>query len=382
MRRAARIARALALALGLAAASAAAAADDPAQMARSAAGQLLAAQQSLAAAEGARDRVAALTGVIRGYEAGLMALREGLRRAAIRQAALRRRFDAEGARLSALLGALMTIRSAEVPELLLHPAGPVDTVRAGMILGQVTPALRAEAEALRAELEELAVLRSLQESAASVLQDGLAGVQEARTRLSLAVSNREELPRRFLADPEAVAALIASSETLEGFASGLATLGGDDIDDGPVLASFERARGALPLPVTGRILRRFEEADAAGIRRPGLVIATPARALVTTPWPATIRYRGPLLDYGNVMILEPGGGYLLVLAGLDAVYGEIGEVLAAGAPVGMMGGDEPAVADFLVQENFNAGGDLPETLYMELRQDNRPVDPEPWFTGR
>ena len=96
-----------------------------------------------------------------------------------------------------------------------------------------------------------------------------------------------------------------------------------------------------------RVLRRPDEADAAGVRRPGLTLATRPRALVTAPWPATIRYRGPLLDYGNVMILEPGGGYLLVLAGLDTVYGEVGEVVAAGAPLGLMGGAETATAEFL-----------------------------------
>ena len=55
-------------------------------------------------------------------------------------------------------------------------------------------------------------------------------------------------------------------------------------------------------------------------------------AVVTTPWAATIRYRGPLLDYGNVMIVEPARGYLLVVAGLSEVFGETGDVLAAACP--------------------------------------------------
>ena len=60
--------------------------------------------------------------------------------------------------------------------------------------------------------------------------------------------------------------------------------------------------------------------------------------MVISPWAATIRYTGPLLDYGNVMILEPGGGYLLVLAGLEQVYGTVGDVVARGAALGLMGG--------------------------------------------
>ncbi|MES2541235.1 MAG: peptidoglycan DD-metalloendopeptidase family protein, partial [Pseudomonadota bacterium] len=123
------------------------------------------------------------------------------------------------------------------------------------------------------------------------------------------------------------------------------------------------------------------EADATGVRRPGITLATQPRALVTAPWPATIRYRGPLLDYGNVMILEPGDGYLLVLAGMETLYGEVGEVVAAETPLGLMGGSPGAAADFLAGSPDRSGGRDTETLYMELRQGAAPVDPIPWFTG-
>lgn len=371
--------RALAAAfLSVALAGPAPAQSDPALIARRAASQLEAAQLSLSEADSARDRVVALTEVIRAYEEGLVAMREGLRRAAIRETAIRQQFDAESQRLSRLLGVLQAIEASPGPALLLHPEGPLDTARAGMIVAEVAPALGREAEALRVRLEELAVLRSLQESAAGTLEEGLAGVQDARTHLSQAISERTDLPRRFLSDPEALRELIESAETLEGFASGLAAL--DGATDGPVLPAFSEARRRAPLPVTGRVLRGFETPDAAGIVRPGLVIATPPLALVTTPWPATIRYRGPLLDYGNVMVLEPGKDYLLVLAGLDQVYGEVGEVLPAGAPVGMMGGAPASAEAFLTDDGIGSGGGLSETLYLELRQGAKPVDPVPWFT--
>jgi septal ring factor EnvC (AmiA/AmiB activator) len=117
------------------------------------------------------------------------------------------------------------------------------------------------------------------------------------------------------------------------------------------------------------------------VRRPGLLIATRARALVTAPWPATIRYRGPLLDYGNVMILELGRGYLLILGGLETVYGEVGEVVPSGAALGLMGGPEAMATEFLAstQDGSSAGGS--ETIYVELRQGADPVDPTDWFAG-
>jgi septal ring factor EnvC (AmiA/AmiB activator) len=350
--------------------------EDPAFVAKRAAGQLEAAQNALFLAERSTDRVAALTQTIRAYEEGLKALREGIRRAAIRETALAAKFEAERDQLARLLGVLQAIEGAPAPLLLLHPSGPIGTARSGMIASDVVPALQAEAATLRIELEEMALMRAIQESAEAQLADGLRGVQEARTALSAAMSNRVDLPRRLLDDPDAMSALLSSADTLRAFAAGIQEM---KITGADAPLHIGQARGALPLPVAGTVLRRFQERDAAGIARPGLVIAAEPRALVTTPWPATIRYRGPLLDYGNVMVLEPGDGYLLVLAGLNEVYGETGEVLPQGAPVGLMGGTAPDARLIFTASSEGAGIEKTETLYMELRQGDAPVDPGIWF---
>lgn len=373
-------ARAILLALCLGAGTAGA--ESPAtESALQAAEALRAVIGQLDAAQTKADRVAALTETIRAYEAGLGAMRDGLRRAAIREREIRAEFEARRDHVGRLLGVMSTMEQSEGPLLLLHPAGPVGSARSGMVLSAVTPALQGEAEAMRGALEEISALRLLQQSAAGVLQDGLHSVQEARTALSQAVADRTALPGRYLEDPEDLRQLVQSADTLEGFALGLADL---DTDIGAPLEDFAGARGGLPLPAMGRVLRRFDEADAAGIRRPGLVLATAPAALVTAPWPATIRYRGPLLDYGNVMIVEPAEGYLLVLAGLGTVYGETGDVLPRGAPIGLMGGAEPAAeefgAEFVAAAAEGGGAGRAETLYIELRMNGEPVDPGEWFT--
>lgn len=373
-------ARAILLALCLGAGTAGA--ESPAtESALQAAEALRAVIGQLDAAQTKADRVAALTETIRAYEAGLGAMRDGLRRAAIREREIRAEFEARRDHVGRLLGVMSTMEQSEGPLLLLHPAGPVGSARSGMVLSAVTPALQGEAEAMRAALEEISALRLLQQSAAGVLQDGLHSVQEARTALSQAVADRTALPGRYLEDPEDLRQLVQSADTLEGFALGLADL---DTDIGAPLEDFAGARGSLSLPAMGTVLRRFDEADAAGIRRPGLVLATAPAALVTAPWPATIRYRGPLLDYGNVMIVEPAEGYLLVLAGLGTVYGETGDVLPRGAPIGLMGGAEPAAeefgAEFVAAAAEGGGAGRAETLYIELRMNGEPVDPGEWFT--
>jgi septal ring factor EnvC (AmiA/AmiB activator) len=374
------IARATLLALGLLAGTAAA--ESPAtESALRAADALRAVIGQLDAAQTKADRVAALTETIRAYEKGLGAMRDGLRRAAIREREIRAGFEAKRDHVGRLLGVMSTMEQSEGPLLLLHPAGPVGSARSGMILSSVTPALQGEAEEMRGALEEISTLRTLQQSAAKVLQEGLGSVQDARTALSQAVADRTALPGRYLEDPEDLRQLVQSADTLEGFALGLAGL---DTDIGAPLEDFASAKGSLALPALGTVLRGFDEADAAGIRRPGLVLATAPAALVTAPWPATIRYRGPLLDYGNVMIVEPAEGYLLVLAGLGTVYGETGDVLSRGAPIGLMGGAEPAAeefgADFVAAAAEGGGAGRTETLYIELRMNGEPVDPGEWFT--
>ncbi|EAQ27255.1 murein hydrolase activator EnvC family protein [Roseovarius sp. 217] len=353
------------------------AAQDPAAAARSAAEQLNRAAEALADAEGAQNRVKALTQVIKAYEDGLEAMRDGLRRASVRERALGAELQAREDEIAQLLGVLSTMGNAPVPVLLMHPSGPVGTARAGMILSEVAPALDSQALALRDQVQELSVLRILQQSAADTLQEGLEGVQEARTALSTAMAERTDLPRRFTEDPVRTALLIASTETLEGFASGLSQIAVDEAVGS--LPDITARKGSLPLPAEGIILHRAGEADAAGVVRPGILLATRPRALVTAPSAATVRYRGPLLDYGNVIILEPQAGILLVFAGLDVVYGQAGQVLPDGSPVGLMGGAGTEGDLLLAADAQDTGARRTQTLYIEVRQDNSPVDPLTWF---
>ncbi len=371
------ILRAAALILALTGAALAQDPADPADAARDAANRLTEASRLLDAAEGARNRVKALTETIRAYEDGLAAMREGLRRAAIREDILARDLADKETEIARLLGVLQSMGSNPSPVLLLHPSGPVGTARSGMILSDVTPALEARARVLRADLQEISVLRALQRSAANKLEEGLQEAQTARARLSQAVADRKTLPRRFVEDPVQTALLVASTETLEGFASGLSQIAVDEVAGS--LPDISQRKGSLALPVNGTILLRAGDADAAGISRPGMVIATRPRAIVTTPTAATVRYRGPLLDYGNVIILEPQAGILLVMAGLDVVYGTAGEVLPGGSPVGLMGGPATGNDGLLPLREDGAGTGASETLYIEVREQNEPVDPELWF---
>ncbi|MCX8510000.1 MAG: peptidoglycan DD-metalloendopeptidase family protein [Rhodobacteraceae bacterium] len=347
----------------------------PAKTAEQAAADLRQAIEALKLAESGKDRIAALTATIRAYETGLAALRQALRGAAVRETEISAGFQARRDQLGQILGVMSSMEQNPAPLLMLHPSGPLGTARSGMILASVAPAVQSEADRLKAELTEMRNIRTLQEETAAMLQKGLDAAQAARTALAKAIQDRTDLPRRYLEDPEELRTLVDNADTLDAFATGLARM---ETDISPPRGDFAAGKGSLSLPVLGSLLRKAGAADAAGITRPGLLIASHPAALVTTPWAATIRYRGPLLDYGNVMILEPATGYLLVLAGMGSVYGETGDVLGAGDPVGLMGGAEQAEAQVgAAQEGSGAG--RTETLYIELRQGGEPIDPGPWF---
>ena len=351
---------------------AAAETSDVAQAAATASAALQESVVALQEAEGARDRVAALTATIKAYEAGLAALREALRQAELREQTLTLQFESKRERLAQLLGVLGGLDADQGPLLLLHPGGPLGTARSGMMLADVTPALQREAVALRDDLQELADLRQLQAAAGDTLGGGLQAAQQARAALSQAISDRTDLPKRFAEDPETLITLLESADTLDAFANGLAL-------QESAVQGFAEAKGALAWPVQGMIILAPGETDAKGVTRPGVTLATRPLALVSSPHAATIRYRGPLLDYGNVMILEPGGGYLLILSGMETVYGDVGDVVDAGQAIGLMGGVSAGTADILSGSGDEAGANATETLYLEVRQKAEPVDPIAWF---
>ena len=152
------------------AATALAQSPDPAADARAAADRLARAGEMLSSAKSARNRVKALSETVHAYEDGLQAMREGLRRAAIREQTLSRELQSREDEVAQFLGVLMGIGDTPAPVLLLHPSGPVGTARSAMILADVAPALDARAQDLRDTLEEVSVLRALQQSAANRLQ--------------------------------------------------------------------------------------------------------------------------------------------------------------------------------------------------------------------
>ncbi len=347
------------------------------EQARAALARLDHASVQLAEADGARDRVLALTEAISAHEESLAALREGMRKVAAREAVLSDQLQDQDREVAALLAVLQRLGNGPSPVSMAHSGGPTGSIRAAMLLSDIVPPLNAAAEELRTDLLELERLRDLQESTISQLLAGLSRLQSAREDLNLAIADRVALPKRFVNDPVREAILIASSETMAQFADGLDRIAVEQTAEAPTVLAIQK--GSLPLPVAGQVLYGSGETDAAGVARPGIVVSVLSKAIVTSPVTATVRYTGPLLDYGQVVILEPMKDLLFVLAGLETVYVAAGDVIDAGTPLGLTGGTMGKNAAMQSTDSELTGAELTETLYIEVRQENAPEDPDLWF---
>lgn len=342
------------------------------------------AQQSLDSAwnklersKSAKDRLSALTDAIISFEESLSLARDSLRQISVLEARAQQKLSVEEEAYGELIGVLLSIDKSPIQAELLHPDGPMSTARGGMLIADLLPALEEKVQSLRSDLEAARYLSELQYQVTLDLQVGLVALQETRAALGRAIADRDDLPKRFVEDPAQTATLLAAADTLDIFADGLSLIAKNEVEGS--LPDITTRKGTLPMPVQGKVIRYFNEADAAGIKRPGIVVATSDNALVRTPTAATIRYRGPLLDYGLVSILEPQKDILYILAGLSTVYGDIGEVLPAGSPVGLMGMSEIFDEKNLIETLNESAGLRGETIYIEVRVNKAPENPLTWF---
>jgi septal ring factor EnvC (AmiA/AmiB activator) len=342
------------------------------------------AQQSLDSAwnklersKSAKDRLSALTDAIISFEESLSLARDSLRQISVLEARAQQKLSVEEEAYGELIGVLLSIDKSPIQAELLHPDGPMSTARGGMLIADLLPALEEKVQSLRSDLEAARYLSELQYQVTLDLQVGLVALQETRAALGRAIADRDDLPKRFVEDPAQTAILLAAADTLDIFADGLSLIAKNEAEGS--LPDITTRKGTLPMPVQGKVIRYFNEADAAGIKRPGIVVATSDNALVRTPTAATIRYRGPLLDYGLVSILEPQKDILYILAGLSTVYGDIGEVLPAGSPVGLMGTSEIFDEKNLIETLNESAGLRGETIYIEVRVNKAPENPLTWF---
>ena len=298
--------------------------------------------------------------------------------------------------LAEVLAALQRLGLNPPPALLVTPQDALASVRSSVLLGAVVPAMRIETLALKADMERLVVLSTETKTATAQLTIGLQRQIEDRARLDLLL---EEKRRLGASSTEALAAEAARAKALQGNLASLKALLGtidDKIADvekatnarrialekartldpgtftvGPSV-SFASLKGQLPWPVSGEAVLKFGEKNSGGVTVNGDTIQTRSAAIVTAPADAVVAFAAPFRSYGQLVILDTGSGYKMVIGGLAKLGVNAGQTVLAGEPLGVM----PSNSENAASGNLQVT--LPE-LYVELRKDGQAVNPASWW---
>jgi len=311
-----------------------------------------------------------------------------------------------------VLAALQRIGHRPPPAMLVRPEDALSSVRSAILLGAVVPDLREAANQLAADLQELESLRAEIEAERDRLTADATSLAEERARVQLLVAQRRtdrDRSAAALADEERRAEQLAAKATsLKDLIGGMereieasarakaeaeaaaernrqrAEAEGEDrppprslgnADRMEPAVSFADAKGLLPLPVSGRIARGFGADDDVGGKTLGISMETRPGGQVSSPTDGWVVYAGPFRSYGQLLIINAGDGYHVLLAGMDGIDVQLGQFVLAGEPVATMASRKLASAD---------PADIVSTqpvLYIEFRKDGASIDPAPWWAA-
>jgi murein hydrolase activator len=149
--------------------------------------------------------------------------------------------------------------------------------------------------------------------------------------------------------------------------------------------AFIKAKGLLPLPVEGGITTRFGDKDTLGSIARGLSVMTRPEAQVRSPVDGWVVYAGPFRSYGQLLILDAGDGYHIVMSGMKRMNVQLGQFVLLGEPVGGMGNGAAVLASQNTSPASSQDGIKPlqasqPVLYVEFRKDGQPIDSAPWWS--
>lgn len=320
---------------------------------------------------------------------------------------VRGRLESAGGAISGVLAALERISHNPPPALVVDPADAVGSARGAILIAAIVPQLQARADELMADLARLADIKAAALEEEAKLRANFEILEEEQLRIATLVAARKANEDRAVselaaeqAEAEALAAqalnlkqliddltrraqavAVATEATATANAGGSAPrLDADTIrialantERNQPAVPFDQARGYLTLPSSGVSVIEYGASDGFGGISAGVSLVTRAEAAVVAPADGWVLYKGDYLNYGQIVIINAGQDYTILLAGLANVSVDIGQFVLMGEPVGTMG------SRTIGQTVTTSAGVSRPTLYIEMRKNNEPVDPTGWW---
>ncbi len=330
------------------------------------------------------------------------------------QADVRVFLNSKKALLMEVLGALQRMGRNPPPALLVKPEDALSSVRSAILLGSVVPEMRSETEILLGQLKDLVRISNEIETQREALTVELVSLAGEEEKLNLLLIEKRKLAGqaqdKLLQENAKAAELAAKATSLNDLINSLEveiesaqqaaeaarlaeieqkrleeqriatgrTFEKDEAFSDPgrtaPAISFAAAKGLLPQPVEGFQLASFGQNDGAGDKTKGISLEARENVRVISPADAWVVYAGPFRSYGQLLIMNAGQGYHIVLAGMEKINIQPGQFVLLGEPIGTMGAQRIASAG-LVDVNTTK-----PILYVEFRKDGKSIDPNPWWS--
>lgn len=308
-------------------------------------------------------------------------------------------FSQEDDNLIRTLAALQNLALKPTEALLVQPLTPVEIIRSAMLLRETVPYLEENANRIRKELAVIAQKKELVEKQFTQISKQKRILEQEHSRMKTLVQKKSKMRNAVEIQSEKakknVERLASQANDLRDLLGKLEkqrqekqrreeekrrqeearrlaeknreeTQTADLIKSQPpvitgISTGFKQAKGTLPMPARGKIITAYGEQLVKGVSAKGITIRTRNQAQVIAPFDGSVIFAGPFRGYGNLIIIEHGDGYLSLLAGLESMDVEVGQMLLAGEPIGQMPADGDA------------------KLYVEIRKDNQPINPAAWI---
>ena len=131
---------------------------------------------------------------------------------------------------------------------------------------------------------------------------------------------------------------------------------------------FKSLKGNLPWPVAGEVLipfGKYKEPDFnTTVFKNGIEIGAKPEDIPETIAGGRVVYTGQFEGYGNLVIIDHGGGYHSLYGNLSEILLKKGNIVVKGFEVGKI--------------SRSGNSDIP-ALYFEIRHKGKPVDPRGWL---